>query len=95
MGLFKVICIDDKNKPLSIPQSSWIKRDEVYTVTQAANMAKQNMVVGFKLAEVELPADIEYEYYISTRFRPFTEDDAKAEEAVEALLLEAFEVELI
>ena len=95
MEPFRIICINDKNKPSSIPQSSWIEQDEIYTVIFASNMGKQKMILGYKLDEVSMPEDCEYQYYIASRFRPYTEDDALAEKAVEELLEEVLELELL
>lgn len=95
MEQFKVVCINNKNKPAEIPQGSWLEQDETYTVVGAANMARQGNIIGFKLAEVEIPQGLPYEYYSSHRFRPYTDDDAKAEKAVEELLIHVEELELL
>ena len=36
--MFKVICIDDKNKPNDIPSSKWIKAKQTYTVIEIKKM---------------------------------------------------------
>lgn len=95
MEKFRVVCINDKNKPVEVPASSWVEKEEVYTVVGASNMARQGMMVGFKLAEVQMPIDCDYQYYASYRFRPYTDADAEAEKAVEALLEEIGELELV
>ncbi len=92
MEAYRVVCINAKKKPAGIPDSSWIKEGEVYTVIHAANMARQRMTLGYKLGEVELPHGSEYEYYAASRFRPYTEDDAAAEAAVEELLMEELQL---
>jgi hypothetical protein len=88
MDNYRVVAINDKQKPSSVPSSSWIKYGEVYTVVDAAKMARQRGTLGYKLAEVEFPEGCEYQYYTSSRFRPYTEDDMEAERAVEELLEE-------
>lgn len=84
----KVVCINDSKKPAEVPASSWIEKGETYTVIHSANMAMQRMTVGYKLKEVSMPEDSEYEYYVASRFRPYTEDDAMADEAFEELMNE-------
>lgn len=93
MENYRVICINDKMKPATVPLTSWIENGEVYTVIHAANMARQRMTLGYKLAEVEMPEGIDYEYYAASRFRPYEDSDAEAEKAVEELLMEEFELQ--
>ena len=90
MGDYRVVCINDRKKPNEIPSTSWIEEGEIYTVTKAMRMSKQRMTLGYLLDEVSLPEDSKYECYIATRFRPYSDDDAKAEAAVEELLNEQF-----
>ena len=69
--MFKVICIDDKNKPSKIPLNEWIVEGSVYTVRKVVNMALMNNHVGFELEEVSLsPDSFPYEYYSASRFIP-------------------------
>jgi hypothetical protein len=81
--MFKVICIDNKNKPSKIPLNEWIVEGSVYTVRKVVNMALMNNQVGFELEEVSLsPDSFPYEFYSASRFKP-TEDEkeiAKYEE---------------
>ena len=65
---FKVICIDDKNKPDGIPLSKWVKASEVYTVIEVGRMLIQGGMLGFKLAEVSLDDCFPYQYYSAARF---------------------------
>ena len=30
----KVVCIDDSNKPLDIPEHKWVKKDSIYTIAK-------------------------------------------------------------
>lgn len=92
---YRVICIDAKNRPSNIPIENWIEEGETYTVIDAANMAKQGMVLGVKLSEISLPPTSEFEYYLADRFRPVSEEDLEAEEAVRQLIEESFMEELL
>ena len=47
--MFKVVAIDDSNRPNDIPTSKWIKKNEVYTVLKMDYMNQQNRILGFKL----------------------------------------------
>ena len=91
----KVVCINDSKRPAGVPATAWVKKGKEYTVTDAANMARQRGILGYKLAEVQMPEDSEYQYYSAHRFRPVDDiNDNEAEEAVEELLEEVFEEEL-
>lgn len=92
---FKVVCINAKNKPSEVPESSWVEEHEIYTVILVSRMAKQGMILGFKLAEVSMPEGCKYQHYMADRFRPATEDDFEAAEAVRKLLEESLELELV
>jgi len=94
MDHFKVVCVNDRFKPAELGDSQWIKKGEIYTVIDAKFMKKQNMSIGYKLEEVKLPEDSPYKFLAANRFRPYQEDDAKeAQEAVENLLEELFEMQ--
>jgi hypothetical protein len=92
MEEFKVVCINDRNRPKEIPQAFWIEKNEIYTVTEVAELARQRNIKGYKLAEVSIPSGLDYEYYLANRFRLYDEDDANAELAVEELLEETLEL---
>ena len=65
---FKVICINDKDRPDGIPLSKWIKESEVYTVTEVTRMRIQGGKLGFKLAEVNIDDCFPYQYFDASRF---------------------------
>jgi hypothetical protein len=88
---FKVVCINNKNKPVEIPAMFWLEKDEMYTVVSVQKMAKQPGKFGFVLAELPLPENCPYDSFLSERFRLATEDDFEAMEAVKALLEEVEE----
>ena len=81
----KVICVNSDNRPAKIPESEWIKKDNVYTVIKAVPMGLQPGKFGFKLEEVELsPSSFPYEYYESSRFAVPTEVEEEVLELEEA-----------
>jgi hypothetical protein len=65
---FKVICLDDKNRPDGIPTSKWVKKGEPYTVIQVTKLDLQNGLLGFKLAELNIDDCLPYQYFAATRF---------------------------
>ncbi len=92
---FKVVCIDNKNIPADFPKQYWLEQEETYTVVMVSNMANQPGIIGFQLAEIQIPIMCKYQHFVSDRFRPFTQDDADALEAVRELLLEVEEENLV
>jgi hypothetical protein len=94
MDSFKVVCVNDRFKPKEIGQGAWIKKGDIYTVIDAKFMRKQNMSIGYKLEELQLHEDSPYKFFAANRFRPYQQDDAKeAQESVEKLLEELFEMQ--
>jgi hypothetical protein len=92
----KVVCINDSKRPAGVPANCWIEKGKTYTVIDAKNMARQRGILGYKFAEISMPEDSEYQYYSAHRFRPVDDvNDSQAEEAVEELLEEVFEEELV
>lgn len=85
---FKVVCVDASNRPNEIPENLWVKKDEVYNVTNAEYMNLQNRLIGFELEELDISGCFPYTRFAYTRFRPFTKDDEAAIEAVKDLLEE-------
>jgi len=68
MNHFRVVCIDDTNRPNDIPTSRWIKRGQEYTVTQVAKLLVQGGILGFKLAEVNIDEFFPYQFFAASRF---------------------------
>ena len=67
----KVICINSSNKPNNIPDSEWIKKDEIYTVTSVKTMGLQPGKFGYLLKEIQLSElSFPYELYDADRFIP-------------------------
>lgn len=90
MEHFKVVCVNDKAKPAEY-FGEWIEKGEVYTVIDAKYLARQRMSIGYKLEEIYMPAESPYQYFLSNRFRPYTDEDAMLEYALEELLEETYE----
>lgn len=86
METFRVVCINDKAKPKEFPSHLWIKKGETYTVADAKYLTRQHMTIGYKLYEIDIPEDCQYQFFLANRFRPYDDDDAMAEEAVRELL---------
>jgi hypothetical protein len=67
----RAICIDDKNRPMKILPSEWIREGETYTITRVIRMGLQDGKYGVLLKEVQLSAEsFPYEYYDADRFLP-------------------------
>tara|TARA_R110002096_G_scaffold412192_1_gene612613 strand:- start:748 stop:1023 length:276 start_codon:yes stop_codon:yes gene_type:complete len=90
--MFKVVAINVSGRPNDIPTSKWIEKDEVYTVLKMDHMSIQGGALGFKLEEINIDDCFPYQYFSAERFRPFSEEDAEAEEAVRKLLEEQCEL---
>ena len=88
----KVVAIDVSNKPNDIPNNLWIKKDEVYTVINAEHMNIQNGLIGLELEELDISGCFPYTRFAASRFRPFTKEEAEAEDAVKELLSEELEL---
>ena len=85
---FKVVCVNDKNKPSDFPEGCWIEKDELYTVVCVNMMANQGNRFSFVLEEIKFPEGSPYDSFFCERFRPASEDDLEAERLVKELLLE-------
>jgi hypothetical protein len=69
---FKVICLNDSNRPKQIPVEKWLTKDTEYTVIAVAfDFKLQAGVVGFVLKELPLGEDnFPYFYFNANRFAP-------------------------
>jgi hypothetical protein len=89
MQSFKVICIDDSNRPDGIPLSKWIKKSQIYTVIKIAKLNIQGGILGFKLAEVNIDDCFPYQYFAANRFGiPTDSKESWAEKELDRLLKE-------
>ncbi len=88
--MIKVVCINNKNKPVEIPALFWLEEQEIYTIDQVFKIEhnKQKGEFGVTLKEITLPKGGKYETFNIKRFRPATPDDFDAIEAVQDLLEE-------
>ena len=69
-----VKCVDDSNRPSDIPLSSWVKKDEKYTVVNAFHGF--GGVLIFQLAEIDLTPFPPYKGFDANRFRPLDDIDS-------------------
>ena len=91
MESFRVVCVNDKAKPSNFV-GDWIQRDEIYTVVDAKHLTRQRMTLGYKLAEVNISDHSPYQFFLSNRFRPLSEEDEIMERALEELMEEVEDV---
>lgn len=92
MEPFKVVCIDDSNRPDGIPTSKWVKKGEWYTVIHVAKLLIQGGKLGFKLAELNIDSCFPYQFFAANRFGiPLESDQFWAQNQLERLLEEAKE----
>ena len=89
MEHFRVVCINDTNRPDGIPANKWVKAGDIYTVIQVDKMKIMGGVLGFKLAEINIDDCFPYQYFMATRFGVFTTDKDWAEYELAKLLEEA------
>lgn len=79
----KVICINDKDFPNTIPITKRVKEGEWYTVTKLMKCNVQGGLLGFELAEIDLKPYSPYEYFAANRFGiPVTTPDEVVEEEI-------------
>lgn len=94
---FKVLCLNDSERPESIPTSAWIKQGRIYTVIKVDRMRMQNGALGYKLSEVNLDPYFPYQYFGAWRFGVLVDDleaTDELEEIIEKLEAEAEKEEL-
>lgn len=83
---FKVICLNDSNKPNDIPSSKWVKKGHIYTVIKVDILNMQNKQIGFQLEEIDLSDCFPYLYFISSRFGIPTQDTITYKKEIEELV---------
>ena len=86
---FKVVCVDDKNRPNDIPLSSWVKEQNIYTVIEVSVLRMQNGHLGFKLEEINIDHCFPYQYFSSSRFVIILDEEFLIQLEAEKLLKEA------
>ena len=91
---FKVVCINDRDRPDGIPINRWIKKDQIYTVIEVSRLHMQGGMLGFKLAEINIDDCFPYQYFAASRFLPLMpRENDWIEETLDRLLEEAKEEE--
>jgi hypothetical protein len=85
--MFKVICIDDKNRPDGIPTSKWVKKDQEYTVIHIGKLNLQGGILGFKLEELNIDDCFPYQFFAATRFALPKKDKSLIEKIEEDLII--------
>jgi hypothetical protein len=66
----RVVCINSEGRPDRIPSEKWVKKNQVYTVVKAVNLAIGN-TLAFELEEIKLTEEnFPYEYFAAQRFVP-------------------------
>ena len=63
---FEVLCIDGSGRPAGCPPGRWVKKNELYTVTEVVKAINKEGQLAFRLAEVKPPQPIET--FLSHRF---------------------------
>tara|TARA_B100000963_G_C22593729_1_gene656818 strand:- start:1021 stop:1293 length:273 start_codon:yes stop_codon:yes gene_type:complete len=72
----KVVCIDDTNRPVDIPEHKWVRKDEIYTIVKIVKLNLQKNTLGVELEEIDLSDCFPYEYFIADRFAPIRPKDS-------------------
>ena len=78
--MIKCLCINDSDKPFTIPQDKWIKKDSKYHVVYIRTMDLQNGILGVVLKEIDLDStyrETGYCCFKMSRFL-FREEDIEA-----------------
>lgn len=94
---FRVICLNDSDKPESIPFSSWVKKNNTYTVIQVDRLHMQGGSIGYKLYEINLDPYFPYQYFGAWRFGVLAddfEDLSEVEELIDKIAEEALKEEI-
>ncbi len=85
----RVLCINNKNRPNTIPTSVWkqLVEGEEYTITKVMKCNIQGGIYGYQLAEIDISMYSPYEYFAAYRFAivaPTPEIVEKEEELIAA-----------
>jgi len=91
MTPFKVICVNDKDRPEMIPQSKWLVKNQSYTVIKVAKLLIQGGMVGFKLEGLDIDAYFPYQFFAANRFMIPLNEAWDIEEMLQKILKEAKE----
>lgn len=91
MTPFKVICVNDNDRPEMIPQSKWLVKNQSYTVIKVAKLLIQGGMVGFKLEGLDIDGYFPYQFFAANRFMIPLDNAWNIEEMLEKILKEAKE----
>jgi hypothetical protein len=76
------ICIDDSNRPETIPISKWVKKGDPYTITYTCKVLPQG-ILAVSLYEKPLgPLYAPFEYFAARRFAVDAKDLEKLAELI-------------
>lgn len=93
MDSFKVVCVNDRNKPEGFV-GTWVEKNKMYTVIDCKRLANHGMQLGYKLEEAPIDEDCPYKFFLSNRFR-LADDSDFAQEAFDKLMEEVAEVSYV
>jgi len=66
--MIKCVCINDSNRPTSIPEHKWVKKDQEYHIIFAQFLLPQKQL-GVQLQEIDLDETCApFEYFLANRF---------------------------
>ncbi|MGB0881448.1 MAG: hypothetical protein ACPGSO_00735 [Vicingaceae bacterium] len=78
----KCVCVNDKNKPIKIDESRWVKKDNEYSITHIYYHPNQG-IQGVELKEVKLlEKDAPFEAYRLDRFGIYIDQLDKLKELI-------------
>ena len=94
--MVKVICINDSNKPIEIPSSKWIKKENEYSIWWIDKIMLLGGQLGCKIEEIWLDETCSpYEYFLLSRFAIInTKENLEALEELLKESKEASEIEI-
>ena len=94
---YKVRCINDSNRPDEFPESNWVKKDSIYTVSKLDKMHMQGSIYGIQVEEIKTDHLFPYTHFALSRFVIIDDDGPLSDEELESLLseIEVKELELI
>ena len=68
------LCINDDNKPASVPNEKWVQKNKEYTISFAMTVSPQKKL-AFQLKEIDLDDSCApYTWFLSSRFAIKKED---------------------
>jgi len=72
--MIKCLCVDDSNKPNSIPQEKWVEKGKEYTILFSMTVLPQKQL-AFQLYEIDLDDSCSpYTWFLANRFSFRRED---------------------